>query len=219
MLRRLNLKAAIFMGFVVLAGTLVSACAAGVSQAEFDKLKEQLAAKETEASQAILRIKPNAPPRATPTPLPAGVKPAPKPTPAPKVVPIAFYVDTVTAGFGESQYKVDANVSCVRLSAFKRGMHVVWRMELVETSTGKVLQPADVERAVLKLPTGETRNFNYGRHGATDDSPWFWTTAWDVPPDYPLGVVDYSIEAATKSGKTGTFKEIPVRGSFLEVIQ
>jgi len=268
--RRTSYKLGALFGLLVLTAALFSACSTGVSQADLDAAKQQLAAKEQEAAAAkqqiaakdqevaaakqqlqaaqaagqqattlqqqlaakdkeladvkaaatngIMAAVPNAPPRATPTPLPPGATPAPKPQPPEMTKPIGFYVDTVTAGLGESQFKVDANLTCVRLSAFKRGMHVVWRMHMVDTSTGKVIQTTDVDRAVLKLPNGETRNFAYGRHGATDDT-WIWTTAWDVPMDYPLGNVDYTIEVATKSGKTGTFKEIPVNGSLLQVLQ
>ncbi len=214
---------------VSLAVVLVLAMAcSGVSQNDYNALQSKLTAKEKEAADlqqqlqtaqaqaknTILFIKPNAPPRATPTPLPPGVTPSPAPA-APTVPPapaaaIGFYVDTVTAGPGESPFNVDPSLSCVRNSAFKRGMHVVWRMQLVDSATGKVVQRDDVERVELKLPNGETRNFNFGRHGATDTAPWFWTTAWNVPLDYPLGSVDYSIEVVTKSGSTGTFKEIPV---------
>ncbi|MBI4284027.1 MAG: hypothetical protein HY663_06115 [Chloroflexi bacterium] len=200
----------------------LSASACGVPQKDVDALKQQLATKEQEASAAkqeattlkqnkLLSVIPNAPPRQpAPPPKPGDPPPPPKPTPpAAKVVPLFFYVDTVTAGPGESKYNVDASRYCQINSAFKRGMHIVWRMEVVDTSNGTVLQAKDVKSAVLKLPT-ETKNFNFGRHGANVDSPWFWTAAWDVPPDYPLGVLDFSIEVTTNDGKAGTFKQIPV---------
>lgn len=81
------------------------------------------------------------------------------------------------------------------------------------------MQAGDVDKALVKLPNGDTRNFAFGRHGPTADSPWFWTTSWDVPMDYPMGVVDYTIEVATKGGKTATFEQIPVEGSRLQIVQ
>ncbi|MDO8690275.1 MAG: hypothetical protein Q7R39_09770 [Dehalococcoidia bacterium] len=268
--RRTSYKVGALLGLLVLATALFSACSTGVSQADLDAAKQQIAAKEQEAAAAkqqiaakdqevaaakqqlqaaqaagqqvttlqqqlaaaqkdldaakaatgnsIMAAVPNAPPRATPAPLPPGATPAPKPVPPEMTKAIGFYVDTVTSGLGESQFKVDPNLTCVRLSAFKRGMHVVWRMQIVDTSNGKVIKGDDTERATLKFANGETRNFAYGKHGATDDT-WQWTTAWDVPMDYPLGTVDYTIEVATKSGKTGAFKEIPVTGSLLQVVQ
>lgn len=201
---------------------VVGACSGGIPQKDYDALKQQLTAKEQEAAKAkqdldtlkknnVMSIVPNAPPR-KPAPPPApGAPPPPKPVPpAPKKVPLFFYVDTVTAGAGESQYNVDPSLNCVRSSVFKRGMHIVWRMEVADTAAGTVLQAKDIKSATLKLPNGETKGFNYGRHGANDDSPWFWTAAWDVPPNFPLGVIDFAIEATTNDGKTGTFKQIPV---------
>jgi hypothetical protein len=115
-------------------------------------------------------------------------------------------VNTVTAGPAESKYNVDADKYCVLSSTFKRGMHIVWLMEAFDASTGKELQPDDVKEAVLKLPHGETTSFRYGRHGSTADAPWFWSAAWDVPPDYPLGVLDYEVSVTSSADKRATFK-------------
>ena len=176
----------------------------------------------------ILGAIPDAPPRVrpAPTPTPAGYVPPPPPTPpAPEVRELTFYVDTVTAGAGESEYNVDGNLLCTRTSAFARGMHVVWRMYVYDNS-GTEVQGDRIESATLVLPgVAEPINFRYGRHGSTDDAPWFYTAAWDIPPDYPIGAIDYAINVKTKDGLEGTFKEIPVfapdRGieSRLQVIQ
>ncbi len=172
----------------------------------------------TPATMPILGGVPNAPPRATPVPPPAGATPPPAPKPpAPMVVPLYAYIDTVTAGPGESKFNVDANLSCVKTSLFSRGMHIVWRMEVVDTTSGKVLQGADVKDATLKLPHGEEFKFRFARHGATEEAPWFWTAVWDVPMDYPLGVIDYSVVIGTQDGKSITVKDplivsLPARG-------
>ncbi|MBI4187847.1 MAG: hypothetical protein HY529_01430, partial [Chloroflexi bacterium] len=107
---------------------LLGAC--GVPQKEVDALKQQLAAKEKEAATLkqnnVLSVVPNAPPRQpAPPPKPGDPPPPPKPTPPPaEVVPLFFYVDTVTAGAGESKYNVDASRYCAITSVFKRGMHI-----------------------------------------------------------------------------------------------
>lgn len=153
----------------------------------------------------LIGVKP-VPQKPTPTPVPAGfiAPPAPPPPqpPAAKNVALYAHIDTVTSGPGESQYNLDGIVSCVKTGIFKRGMHLVWRMEIVDTTTGKVLQGADVKDATLRLPTGQEMKFRYGRHGPTEDAPWFWTTAWDIPPDYPPGVLDYSVTITTNDGKS-----------------
>jgi len=164
---------------------------------------------ERQANIPIYGAITDAPARVTPTPLPAG---APTPTPRPAVPQepplkqeIIFYVDTTTAGAGESPYNVDANLSCFVTKAFARGMHIVWRM-IAFDNTGTEIQGDTAESMVLKVPGGEEKNFRYGRHGTT----WFWTATWDVPLDFPLGTLDWSVEAVTKSGLKGTYTEIPV---------
>lgn len=165
------------------------------------------AAKPAQAGRAsLISVVPNAPPRATPTPLPAGAAPPPQPVPpAAKIMPLYAHIDTVTAGSGESKFNVDANLGCAKSGVFSRGMHIVWRMEVVDTSTGKILQGEDIDNAVVKLPHGEEVKMRFGRHGSTAESPWFWTAAWDVPMDYPLGALNYSVTVAAKGGKSMTF--------------
>ncbi|MEK7215641.1 MAG: hypothetical protein AAB289_08615, partial [Chloroflexota bacterium] len=142
--------------------------------------------------------------------LPPETEKAPVPPPpalvAAEVKALVLDVDTVFSGPGESRYNVDPDKYCALSSTFKRGMHLVWLMEGYEASSGKELQPADVKEAVVKLPHGETINFRYGRHGAKEGSPWFWSAAWDIPLDYPLGVLDYEVAVGTNTDKRGTFK-------------
>jgi hypothetical protein len=44
-----------------------------------------------------------------------------------------------------------------------------------------------------------------GSAAALPDSAWMWDVAWDIPPDYPVGSLDYTITVSTKDGRTGTF--------------
>jgi hypothetical protein len=161
----------------------------------------------------LLSVILNAPTPVPPTPRPAGVTPTPPPppaTPAPaQTKEIIFYVDTVTSSAGESPLHVDADRYCTQSSAFRRGMHVVFRVTAFD-NTGKELQPADMQSAVLKVPGNDDLKLNYGQHAP---GIWFWTVAWNVPLDYPLGVVDFSVVFATNSGKTGTFKQLQIGGN------
>jgi hypothetical protein len=160
----------------------------------------------------LLSVILNAPTPVPPTPRPAGVTPTPPPpppTPAPaQTKEIIFYVDTVTSSAGESPFHVDADRYCNQTSVFYRGMHVVFRVTAYD-NTGKELQPADMQSAVLKVPGNDDLKFNYGQHSP---GVWFWTVAWNIPPAYPLGVVDFSVVFATNSGKTGTFKQLQIGG-------
>jgi hypothetical protein len=183
-------------------------------------LEAQLAVLEEEFStleaNAYVIAYPDAPPRPPREPDPPGYTPPPPPTPPlPKSVQIAFHVDTVTAGAGESAYNVDANYSCMKTSIFKRGQHLIWRMMLIDATAGIELQGDDMETVVIKLPNGEEISMRYARHGGAG-GPWFFTGAWSIPVDYPLGTLDYSIEVTTVDGKTGTFTEMKLPDSAVE---
>lgn len=250
MKHRISIKWAGLLGLAVMLLVSFSACASGVSQADYDaaladldakaqeisalqfdlsaakargdmatELENQLAVLEEEfaflETNAYVIAYPDAPPRPPREPDPPGYTPPPPPTPPPPTfVQIAFYVDTVTAGAGESIYNVDANYGCLKTSIFKRGQHIVWRMTLTDTTTGKVLQGTDLESTVIKLPNGEEISMRYGRHGGAD-GPWFWAATWDVPLDYPLGSFNYSIDALTVDGKSGTFTEVKLPDSVI----
>ncbi len=206
-------------------------------------LQQQLSAKEKEIADmkkqptppsgagqtsTILGAKqvPTPGPRPTNTPLPPGFTPPPPPPPpvppASFSEPLKLYIraDTTTSGPGESAFSYDPagikSSSCVVTSAFKRGMRIVWRFEIIDVTTGKRLTDQDVAAAIVKLPTGEEIKGRFGRHGATSDAPWFWATGWDVPLDYPLGVLDWEINVTTKDGKSASFKpwaiSLPDRG-------
>ncbi|MBI4308019.1 MAG: hypothetical protein HY684_04360 [Chloroflexi bacterium] len=223
------------------------ACTAGVSQAEYDAVKQQLSAEQkktadmqqqltaaaqqsstraqevknlqeqvgklqqqAEAAKGVILAAISATPAPRPTPTP-GPSPTPRPVPAARITPIAFYVDTTTGN--PSEYNIGATASCIRTGNFKRGMRVVFRMEIVDTSTGKVLQGADVEQASVKLPGGKEAKFSYGPHGRNEPIVWLWATGWTIPMDYPLGVVNYTVEVVTKDGKKGVFKELAPGGT------
>ncbi|MBI3537135.1 MAG: hypothetical protein HY070_06230 [Chloroflexi bacterium] len=197
--------------------------------AEAQKQNTPVAPAATSNAGVLLgaRPAPTAAPRATNTPLPPGFTPPPPP-PAP-VPPNSFYdaiklyvrVDTVTSGAGESSFNFDAsgitNPSCVQTSVFKRGMRIVFRFEVLDATTGKRLTDQEVASAAVKLPTGEEIKGRFGRHGSTNDSPWFWTASFDIPLNYPLGVLDWTLNVSTKDGKSIAYKpwaiSNPDRGS------
>lgn len=141
------------------------------------------------------------------------------PTDAAKVaVPVAVSVDSVTSSPGAGL--VDATAACVQQSVFKRGMHIVFRMSAQDTVTGKALGEAEISDAILQLPSGDELAFKYAKHGKEADSPFFWSTAWDVPMDFPLGAVDYKVVVTTVAGDTATWTQPrPVPASVLQITE
>ena len=157
------------------------------------------------------KIVPTPTPRPSPTPVPANFTPAPAATPPPSVYdpvgPFAFYATTLTTG-GTSKYGVEATLQCVIESVFKRGQKLAWQMEIMDVSTGKRVTDKDAPTIVVNIPGQDpaTPRFQQRGSGQVPDAPWMWTAAWVIPPDYPLGSVDYNIKVTTKDGRTGTFK-------------
>jgi hypothetical protein len=220
----------------------LGACSSGPTQADMDALQKQLDAKNQQnatlqqqlqtaqaqaaASDVILGAQKK---DAAPAQPPASAQPpaAGGPSGAPPQVPesykaaqaMTFYVDTVTSGPGESPYHVDANLACTQTSAFKRGMRIVWRFTASDGATGKRLSPDDVDSAVVVLPTGQNIKAGFEPAGAPNlPESWFWHATFDVPMDYPLGTIDYTIQVKTKDGKTGTFKQLPVPPAQLQIV-
>lgn len=195
---------------------------------EANDLQQKLTAKEKEAPAAPAapakaadtagittligaKVAPTAAPAPTPTPLPAGAQPAPKAV-APAsyeqpVGPFYFYVETL-ATTTVSKFGLASTVSCVPAGVFKRGMRLVWRFEAIDTSTNKRITDKDGATLKVRLPNGEevTGRWSQRGGGRTPDAPWMWSANWDIPMDYPLGGIDYSITVATKDGRTYNYK-------------
>ncbi|MBI2321486.1 MAG: hypothetical protein HYU88_05205 [Chloroflexi bacterium] len=123
-------------------------------------------------------------------------------------MPFAFYVETLATAH-VYKYGVASTVACTPSSVFKRGMRIVWRFEVFDTSTGKRLTDKDGATIKVQIPNGdeETARFSQRAGGRVPDAPFMWSAAWDIPPDYPLGSFDYAIAVTAKDGRKGTFKQ------------
>lgn len=47
---------------------------------------------------------------------------------------------------------------------------------------------------------------SWGAHGATSNRVWFWTAAWLLPADYPLGEGTAKIVFKTEDDAFGTYE-------------
>ena len=157
------------------------------------------------APELILGVKKEAPP----PPPPAGARPT-LTTPASYYEPVGpffFYVETLTST-GPSKYGFTPTQACIQSGVFKRGMRMVVRFEILDTSTGKRVTDKDGANIKLLLPHGEEIPGRWtirGSVAAMPDSAWMWDTTWDIPPDYPVGSLDYRIAITVKDGRTATF--------------
>lgn len=225
------------VGLPVAALAAAAGCDSGVSQSEFDSVKSEMESEQQKASglqtqlsdmqQELMAMEqeesnitvltwaepkdtPTPPPE--PTPVPEGFVPEPKATVPPEisdeVLPFAFYVETlITAHI--SPFGLASSPNCVPSVVFKRGSRVVWRFEVFDTSTGKRTTDLDEAIVTIRMENGDEATARFGQRagGRIPDAPWMWNATWDVPLDYKLGGVDYTIEVTLPDGTTGTWTQ------------
>jgi hypothetical protein len=114
----------------------------------------------------------------------------------------------VVASASPSQYGLVASPGCVSDSVYKRGMRVIFRFEVYDLDNKVRVTSADGSTAAVTLPDGTSLPaFFAPRAGPGEDistAPWTWVTVWQVPPDFPLGPVLYSVDVSTADGRAGS---------------
>ena len=185
---------------------IIGACGpSDMTQGARENAKQQSNAGAPSAPELVLGVKKEAPP---PLP-PAGARPT-LTTPASYYEPVGpffFYVETLTST-GPSKYGFTPTQPCIQSGVFKRGMRMVVRFEILDTKTGKRVTDRDGANIKLLLPHGEEIPGRWtirGSAAAMPDSAWMWDTTWDIPPDYPVGSLDYRIAITATDGRAATF--------------
>jgi hypothetical protein len=185
-------------GGLLISTLLVAACGQTVSQSGADSAS-------TTTLIGAKKFDPIPPPPAAATPAQKLTTPASYYEP---VGPFFFYVETLTANVNPNKYGFAPTQPCIQTGVFKRGMKMVVRFEVLDVKAGKRITDKDAATIKLVLPHGEEVPGRWtirGSAAALPDSAWMWDTSWDIPPDYPLGSLDYRITVTTKDGRTGTF--------------
>lgn len=122
-------------------------------------------------------------------------------------VDVLLSVDTVQDS--HPTYGTIPAVGCSETNMFQQGNGVVFRVWGVETNTGDALTSANVKYAYVKLPNPANAasptiiKLAYGAHGTVS----YWTAAWNVPLNYPLGVVPFRVVFRTTAYKFGEFDQ------------
>ena len=142
--------------------------------------------------------------------LAAGLVAAPalaqEPAPFPgKQKDVFLYVDTVNGT--RPKGTKPRTIGCTQTSYFKRGEQMVFRIWGTETETGDTLSTENVTYAYVSIPGQPNLRLNWGPHGAASNRVWFWTAAFDVPADYPLGVMAFRVVFKTESNKFGIYEQ------------
>jgi hypothetical protein len=118
-----------------------------------------------------------------------------------KKLDVLLYVDTVTSSRSAPK---PVNV-CSQTNFFPQGSRVVFRAWGIEAKTGKILSTDNIKYAYVKIAGQPNLKLSFGAHGTAPNQIWFWSAAWAIPADYPLGLVTYRVVVKTKSNKFGIF--------------
>ena len=100
---------------------------------------------------------------------------------------------------------------CILTSRFKRGQRVGFRMTAIDGGTGEVENTAvmtahmTVAGKTIDVPmrwrgVGNAPAAEYPRQPSE-----MWTGTWTVPADTPVGVINYTVTATDRFGRTATF--------------
>ena len=111
---------------------------------------------------------------------------------------VALFVDAVNASPPQRP------VGCTQTNVFKLGEKIVVRGFGYDLSDNTVLSMANVSDAHFSIPGATDTLLNWGSHGATGQKVYYWTGAWAIPLDYPLGDMNIHVVYTTLLGKTGT---------------
>lgn len=125
---------------------------------------------------------------------------------APNTLDVFLYADTVN-GTRPAGAK-PRPVGCTQTNTFKRGEQLVFRIWGTEASTGSILSTENVKYAYVKIPGQPFARLNWGPHGPPTNRVWFWTAAWNVAADFPLGTTTFRIVFKTEANKFGMYDHV-----------
>ncbi len=149
------------------------------------------------ASQLTITASP--PPVFTPAPTPVQSTTA-------GTIDVSLYVDTVNGT--KPAAAAPRPIGCTQTNTFKRGEQLVVRGWGADLTTGDILSTDNVTAATASITGQPDVTLNWGAHGGAA-KVYYWTGAWNIPSDFPLGQTNIHVVYKTDSGKTGT-QDYPV---------
>ncbi len=123
----------------------------------------------------------------------------------PKKLDVMLYVDTVN-GSRPAAGTARRKVSCTQTNVFVRGEQQVFRVWGTIAGSGDILSSENVKYAYVTVPGSPNIKMSWGAHGATSNRVWFWTMAWNLPADAPLGESTAKIVFKTEEDEFGTYE-------------
>jgi hypothetical protein len=137
-------------------------------------------------------------------------------TPQPVYAPAPAAVNIATSTMNVSLYVDSVNgtrptgaaprpVGCTQTNVYKRGEQFVLRSWGADLGSGNILTADNVDTAMATIPGAPNLTLNWGAHGVAGSQVWYWTGAWNIPADYPLGDASVHVVFKTDDGKIGTY--------------
>jgi hypothetical protein len=109
--------------------------------------------------------------------------------------------------------------NCFTMNRFKRGEFAGFRVSVIDGNTG--MPAADAEVVVHLTYGGKTEDVPARYRGVAGRGaviPNLWTAKWTVPADAPIGIVQMTVTARDKSGRTAEYKPFPNEASHLTIV-
>ena len=148
-------------------------------------------------ASATLNIATNAMPALGPAPTGQAVSPTGTP------VNMGLYVDSVNGT--RPSGAAPRLVGCSQTNVFKRGEQFVLRSWGMDLKAGDVLSTDNVKEAHFSIAGQPDIVLNWGAHGTAPARVWFWSNAWNIPKDFPLGTTTVHVVYTLESGVVGTY--------------
>lgn len=141
---------------------------------------------------------------------------------APKFLIVVGDTIRSQAGLNDVEKNINApGIHCTEQSRFPQGGRIVWRMKVMDPTTGKYLDDKAIASFTITYPDGKTDKLAYGGHGGTKEAPqdFLWAVGYTIPADYPTGTFNVKIEAKSVDGATGTFDQFKVTAAQLTIVK
>lgn len=126
--------------------------------------------------------------------------PAERPYPSAEVKDAFVMARTVTAAGELASY-------------FPQGSTVNFQAFAGVNTSGKVVTPDESRYFYISIPGQPTIKLQHTAPGTR----WPWTATWTIPSTFPKGLVQFKVLLKTKDKKYGSFVQIPVATSQLNV--
>jgi hypothetical protein len=107
---------------------------------------------------------------------------------------------------------------CVLNNQFKHKELVIFRIQVIDTKTGKPMDKTNLKTLEVELPDGQKFKAHYGMHPPQDPVQNFWTYGWAIPENYPTGTFGYKVTATDNKGHKATFEPFKSKPSQLTVL-